>query len=72
MKIQDYYCKWRKKNINEPVIDDSPSFVKESALNHFDIVEQMFDHQRFLYYTYLDYELDDPGTLVCITHKCST
>jgi len=68
VKIQDYYCKWRKKNINEPVIDDSPSFVNESALKHFDIVEQMFDHQKFLYDTYLDYKLDDPETHWCAIH----
>jgi len=39
MKIQDYYCNWRKKNVNEPVVDDSPSFVNESTLKDFDIVK---------------------------------
>jgi len=68
MKIQDYYCDWRKKNINEPVVDDSPSFVNESALKHFDIVERMFDHQSFLYDTYVDYKLHDPGTHQCAIH----
>ena len=34
--------------MNEPVVDDSPSFLNESALKHFDIVEQMFDHQSII------------------------
>jgi len=68
LKIQDFYCDWRKKNVNEPVVDDSPSFLNESALKHFDIVEQMFDHQSFLYDTYVEYKLVDPTTHRCTIH----
>jgi len=68
MKIQDYYCDWRKKHVNKPVVDDSPSFVNESALKHFDKVKRMFDHQKFLYDRNLEYKLKDPGTHWCRIH----
>jgi len=32
----------------------------------FEKVERLFDHKRFLYDSYLDYKLEDPGT-----HRCS-
>jgi len=31
MKLQDFYCDWRKKISNKPVVDDSTSFVNESG-----------------------------------------
>ncbi len=71
MKIQDFYCDWRKNHVNEPVVDDSPSFVNESAMKHFDIVERMFDHQSFLYDSYKDYKLHDPGTHQCEIHTAA-
>jgi len=30
-KLQDYYCDWRKNNEIEPVVDELPTFVHESA-----------------------------------------
>jgi len=54
--------------VNEPVVDDSPSFLNESASKHFDIVERMFDHQSFLYDTYVEYKLVDPTTHRCTIH----
>jgi len=42
--------------------------LNESASKHFDIVEHMFDHQSFLYDTYVEYKLVDPGTHRCEKH----
>jgi len=67
-KIQDYYCEWRKNNVNQPVIDNSPSFVNECAFHHFKQVEREFDHKKFLYDYNVAYTLEDPGTHRCEIH----
>jgi len=67
-KIQDYYCEWRKNHVNKPIINNSPSFVNECAFHHFEKVERLFDHERFLYDNYLEYKLEGHGTHWCTIH----
>ncbi len=72
-KIQHYhYCDWRGKTVNKPVVDDSPSFVNESASKHFDKVKRMSDHQNFLHNSYLGISLKIPEHNGVNSHLYST